>query len=123
MVSVFKSVSAVESLVGSMLFPALLMLPLFALTPASAQTVDIVSFGARCNDGDDSAAVQAAINAVPNGGTVRVPCLAGIGSRGISLQNQGPCHHRRHEWGRIQVTWSHSQLHFRHKLELRAACC
>jgi hypothetical protein len=65
--------------------------------PASATTqgaqttggIDIRTYGARC-DGvtNDSAAVQAALNAVPNGGTVDIPCMAAVGSAGIRLANK-----------------------------------
>jgi parallel beta-helix repeat protein len=62
---------------------------LLALTvPALAQQVDIKSYGARCNGSDDAAAVQATINAVPNGGTVLVSCMAGIGPAGLQLDNR-----------------------------------
>ena len=61
---------------------------LAALTCASAQQLDIVNFGARCNGGDDSSAVQNALNALPNGGTLAVSCQAGIGSKGIVLQGK-----------------------------------
>ncbi len=53
--------------------------------PALAQQVDIRSYGAKCNGSDDSAAVQATINAVPNGGTVLISCQAGIGAAGLQL--------------------------------------
>ncbi len=56
--------------------------------PASAQQVDIRSYGAKCNGGDDAAAVQAAINAAPNGGTVLVSCQAAIGSAGLKLEGR-----------------------------------
>jgi hypothetical protein len=55
---------------------------------AGAQRLDIVDFGARCNGGDDSAAVQSALNALPDGGTLAVSCQAGIGSKGITLQGK-----------------------------------
>ncbi len=55
---------------------------------ALAQQVDIRSTGAKCNGGDDAAAVQAAINATPNGGTVLITCQAGIGAAGLQLENR-----------------------------------
>jgi len=55
---------------------------------ASGQQVDIRNYGAKCSGGDDAAAVQAAINATPNGGTVLVPCQAAIGSAGLRLENR-----------------------------------
>ncbi len=62
---------------------------LFAvLAPLATAQTDIRSFGARCDGSDDSAAIQAALNAIPNGGTVTIPCSAGIGSRGIVLANK-----------------------------------
>jgi hypothetical protein len=38
-------------------------------TTAAAQTLDIRSFGARCDGSDDSGAINAAFGALPNGGT------------------------------------------------------
>ena len=55
---------------------------------ALAQQVDIRSYGAKCAGGNDAAAVQAAINAVPDGGTVLVSCQAGIGAAGLQLNNR-----------------------------------
>jgi glutamine amidotransferase PdxT len=58
------------------------------LTPlTNAQTVlDIRSFGARCNGSDDTGAVQAALNAIPVGGTLNFSCMAGISQ--VSLSNR-----------------------------------
>jgi len=59
----------------------------FMVPAAQGQTVDIRSYGARCDGSDDSAAVQAAIDAVSSG-TVTISCSAGIGARGILLSNK-----------------------------------
>lgn len=67
---------------------ALACLACAAVSQARAQRLDIASFGARCNGGDDSAAVERALNALPDGGTLAVSCQAGIGSRGISLEGK-----------------------------------
>lgn len=49
--------------------------------------IDIRNYGAVCNGvNDDAAAVQAAFNAVSDGGTVVIPCVAGIGAAGVTLQ-------------------------------------
>jgi hypothetical protein len=57
------------------------------LPNASAQAVlDIRSFGARCNGSDDTGAVQAALNAIPVGGTLVFSCQAGITQ--VSLSNR-----------------------------------
>jgi hypothetical protein len=55
------------------------------LDPVSPSAIDIRDHGAAC-DGvtDDRGAVQAALDAVPDGGTVVVPCLAAIGA-GVTL--------------------------------------
>lgn len=50
--------------------------------------VDIRSHGAKCNGGDDAGAVQAALNALPNGGALLVPCRASIGGSGIKLEGK-----------------------------------
>lgn len=51
--------------------------------------IDIRNYGAVCNGvNDDSAAVQAAFNAVPDGGTVVIPCVAGVGAAGVTLQSK-----------------------------------
>jgi hypothetical protein len=54
----------------------------------SGPTVDIAQNGARCNGSDDASAVQSAINALSDGGTLVFSCQAGIGSSGISLSNK-----------------------------------
>ncbi len=59
--------------------------------PAAAQTtIDIRSFGASCAGWlDDGPAVQAAVNALPDsGGTVVIPCLAGVGPAGIAVESK-----------------------------------
>jgi hypothetical protein len=56
--------------------------------PSAIAQTDIRSFGARCDGSDDSGAVQAALNSVPNGGTVVISCSAGIGGSGIVLANK-----------------------------------
>ncbi len=56
--------------------------------PNAAVELDIRTFGARCNGGDDSAAVQKALDALPNGGTLLVPCRAGIGASGIRVSDK-----------------------------------
>lgn len=53
--------------------------------PNAAVELDIRAFGARCDGSDDAAAVQKALNALPNGGTLLVPCRAGIGASGIQV--------------------------------------
>lgn len=51
--------------------------------------IDIRNYGAVCNGvNDDATAVQAAFNAVPDGGTVVIPCVAGIGAAGVTLQGK-----------------------------------
>jgi parallel beta-helix repeat protein len=55
---------------------------------ATAQTIDIQSYGAKCDGSDDSAAVQSAFDAVGSGGTVSISCSAGIGSSGILLHDK-----------------------------------
>ncbi len=52
------------------------------------QRLDIKDFGARCNGGDDTAAVQKALNKLRDGGTLLVSCQAGIGSKGILLEGR-----------------------------------
>jgi hypothetical protein len=54
----------------------------------SGPTLDIARYGARCNGSDDASAVQSAINALSDGGTLVFSCQAGIGSSGISLSNK-----------------------------------
>jgi parallel beta-helix repeat protein len=58
------------------------------LPAATAQTIDIKSYGAKCDGSDDSAAVQSAFDAVGSGGTVSISCSAGIGSSGILLHDK-----------------------------------
>ncbi len=54
-----------------------------------AQQVDVRNYGATCNgSNDDSGALQAALNAVPSGGTVNIPCKLAIGSSGVLLANK-----------------------------------
>ncbi len=50
--------------------------------------LDIRSFGAVCDGRDDSQAVQAAIDALPDGGTLTVSCRAGIGSSPLILRGR-----------------------------------
>jgi parallel beta-helix repeat protein len=59
-----------------------------AFCGATAFAQDISAFGARCDGSDDSAAVQAAINATPSGGTVTISCAAAIGPSGIVLADK-----------------------------------
>ena len=63
-------------------FAALLLFGLSGvagLIPAAhAQNLDIRSFGARCNGSDDTNAVQSAVDALPNGGTLTFSCQAGL---------------------------------------------
>jgi hypothetical protein len=54
----------------------------------SGPTIDIAQRGARCNGSDDASAVQSAIDALSDGGTLVFSCQAGIGSSGISLSNK-----------------------------------
>jgi hypothetical protein len=49
----------------------------FALAQDSKE-LNIRTFGARCDGSDDTRAVQAALSALPDGGTLMFPCLAGI---------------------------------------------
>jgi hypothetical protein len=68
-------------------------LVLFCLVCAAAscargQRLDIAQFGARCDGRDDAFAVQRALRALPNGGTLAVSCQAAIGPRGISLEGK-----------------------------------
>ncbi|HWQ52578.1 MAG TPA: right-handed parallel beta-helix repeat-containing protein [Bryobacteraceae bacterium] len=56
-------------------------------SPASYE-LDIRTFGAECGGGDDAGAVQAAIDALPDGSTLLVPCVAGIGPSGITLRGK-----------------------------------
>jgi parallel beta-helix repeat protein len=57
-------------------------------TSAVAQTSDIRSYGARCDGGDDSGALNAAFNSIPNGGTLLLNCTLGIGPSGVVLHNK-----------------------------------
>ena len=52
--------------------------------------IDVRDFGAVCNGmNDDSAAMQAALDALPSdGGTVNIPCTVGIGVSGVVLANR-----------------------------------
>jgi hypothetical protein len=54
--------------------------------PQDEAVLDITSFGARCDGSDDTAAVQAAMNATPINGTLMFSCLAGI--RQVELSNR-----------------------------------
>jgi len=67
-----------------------LLFVLTASTPACAQSVnyDIRNFGARCDGSDDSGAINAALQSVPDGGTVTIPCQASVGSSGIVLHGK-----------------------------------
>ena len=56
-------------------------------TSALAQTSDIRSYGAR-DGSDDSGALNAAFNAIPNGGTLLLNCTLGIGPSGVVLHNK-----------------------------------
>src|SRR5262245_65387202 len=59
--------------------------PVSLIPGVYAQTqLDIRSSGARCNGSDDTGAVQAALNALPNGGTLIFPCQASISQVSIS---------------------------------------
>jgi parallel beta-helix repeat protein len=58
------------------------------LPSAKGQTFDIRSFGARCNGGDDSAAVNNAFNSLPDGATLQISCQAGVGPSGLLLHNK-----------------------------------
>jgi hypothetical protein len=58
------------------------------IVPVHANTIDIKTFGARCNGSDDAAAVQNAIHVLANGDTLLVSCQASIGSAGIVLQGK-----------------------------------
>jgi hypothetical protein len=59
---------------------------------ASAQTLDVRSFGARCDGSDDSGAVNAAFSALPNGGTLQISCRLGVshvllrGKNGVTIE-------------------------------------
>lgn len=57
-------------------------------TPAVAQTLEIRSFGARCDGSDDSGAINAAFGALPNGGTLLLNCTLGIGPTGVLLHTK-----------------------------------
>jgi parallel beta-helix repeat protein len=46
---------------------------------------DIRSFGARCDGSDDSGAINAAFNSLPNGSTLQLNCTLGIGPSGVLL--------------------------------------
>jgi parallel beta-helix repeat protein len=63
----------------------LLVLGQFTFFPTQPASIDIRSYGARCDGSDDAAAVNAAFNAVTDFGRIEVPCLAAIGPAGIHL--------------------------------------
>lgn len=58
------------------------------VAPNAVVELDIRAYGAKCNGGDDSGAVQSALNALPSGGTLLVPCRAGIGASGVILRDK-----------------------------------
>jgi hypothetical protein len=55
--------------------------------PQAGQDLDIRAFGARCDGSDDTAAVQAALDALQDGQTLRFTCIAGIRQVSISGRN------------------------------------
>jgi parallel beta-helix repeat protein len=66
---------------------AVLFVPVHARLLAQP-ALDIQAYGARCDGGDDSAAVNAALNALPDQGRLVVSCRAGIGASGIKLRQK-----------------------------------
>src|SRR5690242_2158797 len=71
---------------GSILFGAI---ALNVVVPkVSAADLDIREFGARCDGSDDAYAVQAALDALTDGGRLAVTCRAGIGPTGIRLRRK-----------------------------------
>src|SRR5947209_12703248 len=55
---------------------------------AQGVTYDVRDFGARCDGSDDSGAINAALRAIPDGGTVSIPCEAAIGGAGLVLDGK-----------------------------------
>ena len=56
--------------------------------PQDSPSSDIRSFGARCDGSDDTAAVQAALNGLPSGGTLNFSCLASISQVSLTKRSR-----------------------------------
>jgi len=57
----------------------------FVLSKVNALDFDVRQAGARCDGSDDAAVVQAALDTLPDGARLIVPCRAYIGPSGIRL--------------------------------------
>jgi parallel beta-helix repeat protein len=60
----------------------------FVLPKVSAADIDIREFGAKCDGSDDALAIQTALDSMPDGSRLTVPCRAGIGRSALRLRRK-----------------------------------